>query len=43
MVKQIVLGLDLGAGLASGHPVLWRTLGGDGPDEWGNSHFFCYL
>lgn len=42
-VKHIVLVLDLGAGVAGGNPVLRRTLGGDEPDEWGNSHFFHYL
>lgn len=42
-VKHIVLVLDLGAGVAGGDPVLRRTLGGDGPDERGNSHFFYYL
>lgn len=42
-VKHIVLVVDLGAGVAGGYPVLRRTLGGDGPDERRNSHFFYHV
>lgn len=35
--------LDIGAGAAGGHSLLWWPLGHNGPDEWRDAHLFCHL